>query len=544
MTMPHGISDGIIERLRAAGVRALFGVPGGGGNLDLIDAARRAGLPFVLTATETAAALAALAQTEVTGTPGACLTTIGPGASSAMNGIACAWLERAPVIVFTDSQPGSSEHQKLDHAALFGSVVKMSASLTAEGGLDTVDRAIHEATTGRPGPVHIDCPGGVLGAAAAGSAGTKVPAYESNDDVVRRPELQFRPNEFRPNQELASLLAAARKPLLLIGLGARREQDAAAIRGLCRERGVPAMVTYKAKGVVADDDPWFAGVFTNGALERPLVDECDLLIGLGFDPVEPLPREWNISAPLVSLGPWPQVEEHIKPELQVVMSVVDAVEEIRRHLPLTAWSRRRVTERVEAQRRALDIQGMGMTAQDVVGAAASHLASTHRVTVDAGAHMFPATMLWPVSEPNGMLISNGLSTMGFALPAAVGAAIADRARPVVALTGDGGLLMCAGDLLTAARENLSIIVIVFNDASLSLIEIKQHARRLPPAGVALGGVDWSAMARSMGVAGFTASSTVDLESALAEAAVTTGPVLIDARIDNSNYGAVLRAVRG
>ena len=117
------------------------------------------------------------------------------------------------------------------------------------------------------------------------------------------------------------------------------------------------------------------------------------------------------------------------------------------------------------------------------------------MTVDAGAHMFPATMLWPVREPNGMLISNGLSTMGFALPAAIGAALRrPRAAPVVALTGDGGLLMCAGELLTAAREKLRIIMIVFNDASLSLIEIKQQARRLPPAGVALG-------ARGLGGAG-------------------------------------------
>ncbi len=117
--------------------------------------------------------------------------------------------------------------------------------------------------------------------------------------------------------------------------------------------------------------------------------------------------------------------------------------------------------------------------------AASRLAGNARVTVDAGAHMFPATMLWPVAEPNGMLISNGLSTMGFALPAAVGASLLDGDRPVVALTGDGGLLMCVGELATAVRERLRIIVIVFDDASLSLIEIKQQAKQFGPAGVAI-----------------------------------------------------------
>jgi len=166
------------------------------------------------------------------------------------------------------------------------------------------------------------------------------------------------------------------------------------------------------------------------------------------------------------------------------------------------------------------------------------------VTVDAGAHMLPATMLWPVREPNGMLISNGLSTMGFALPAAIGAATLDRSRLVVALTGDGGALMCLGELVTAVRERLRMIAIVFNDASLSLIAVKQQARELPEAGVALGDLDWAALARSLGAAGLTASDEASLESALQQATAHDGPSVIDARIDGSNYRATLDAVRG
>jgi acetolactate synthase-1/2/3 large subunit len=158
--------------------------------------------------------------------------------------------------------------------------------------------------------------------------------------------------------------------------------------------------------------------------------------------------------------------------------------------------------------------------------------------------MLPATILWPVREPNGMLISNGLSTMGFALPAAIGAALLDRSGPTVALTGDGGLLMCAGELLTAVRERLPILTIVFNDASLSLIEIKQQARRLPAAGVALGAVDWRKLAESVGMAAWTAHDEAALERAIDQAVATRGPCLIDATIDRSNYGATLRAIRG
>src|SRR5215510_7635583 len=127
------VADLLVGELRAAGVHALFGVPGGGGNLDLIAAAGRAGLPFVLTSTETAGAIAALAQAEVTGQIGACLTTLGPGAASVVNGVACAFLERAPIVVFTDTLPATFEHQRLDHAALLKPIVKWSGTLSADG---------------------------------------------------------------------------------------------------------------------------------------------------------------------------------------------------------------------------------------------------------------------------------------------------------------------------------------------------------------------------------------------------------------------------
>jgi acetolactate synthase-1/2/3 large subunit len=177
-----------------------------------------------------------------------------------------------------------------------------------------------------------------------------------------------------------------------------------------------------------------------------------------------------------------------------------------------------------------------------------------RVTVDAGAHMFPATMLWPVAEPNGMLISNGLSTMGFALPAAIGAALIRRQSapeevaapdpPVVALTGDGGLLMCAGELLTAVRERLHIVIIVFADASLSLIDIKQRHRQLPSAGVTLGSIDWCGVAASVGAAAHCAATEGQLRTALASALSHRGPTLIEARIDPATYGATLHTIRG
>jgi acetolactate synthase-1/2/3 large subunit len=332
---------------------------------------------------------------------------------------------------------------------------------------------------------------------------------------------------------------------VLVGLGARRSDDAAAIRALCDHRRVPAMVTYKAKGVVPDDHAWFGGVFTHGTIEQPLINESDLLIGVGLDPVELIPRRWNYEQGIVYCGRWPVEDRHVPFAAQIVGDVATAVNRIETMLPAADWDVAAVRRHVDVQRQRICVPCEGLSAQRVVQMVAGRLSRVAgRVTVDAGAHMFPATMLWPIDTPNGMLISNGLSTMGFALPAAIGAALADRTRPVVALTGDGGLLMCVSELLTAVREQLRIIVIVFSDASLSLIEIKQQAREFPPAGVALGDIDWPRLAESVGMAGLAAGTEAELEHAIEQAIGSGASCLIEATIDRSNYGAMLRAVRG
>jgi len=523
-----GVADDVVSRMSAAGVRMIFGLPGGGGNLDIVDAAARADLPFVLTATETGSAIAALAQAEVTRAPGACITTLGPGAASVVNGVACASLDRAPLVVVTDSHPstaGAFAHQRLDHRALLAPVTKWSGCLAGDSAAEALDEGFARLADLPPGPVHFDWPGSDRGQ----------PGARLGSDL--------RQTGVRPESEVGQT-PAARKPVLIVGLAARRPEDAAAIRAFCESRGVPALVTYKAKGVVPDTHPWFGGVFTHGALERALVSQADLLIGVGFDPVEVLPRAWDYPQPIVSIAPWRMADDHVPFQSQIVGDIVSALGDLSVQLPASEWDVTDVRASVESAKAAVDISARGMTAQDTVRMAARLCSARSLVTVDAGSHMFPATLLCPVSEPNGLLISNGLSTMGFALPAAIGAALADRGRTVVALTGDGGLLICLGELATAVRERLRIITIVFNDASLSLIEIKQQARQLAPNGVALGTVEWKRIAQGFGLTAWIASSARELETALTSAMDVDGPTLIEARIDHSNYAATLKAIRG
>jgi acetolactate synthase-1/2/3 large subunit len=526
------LADVIVRRLNDIGVQALFGVPGGGHNLDLIQAAGDASLPFVLTATETGGALAAMAQAEVTGRPGACLTTLGPGAASVANGVACAFLDRAPLMVFTDRYPvsaGMYEHQQFDHAALFKPITKWSGSLSPDGALRTLECAVEAVLGLPPGPVHLDCPGD-------GGAGTEkgTVASPSPSDVAGS----------RGDSRFEHLVAGARTPLIIVGLGARRAEDAAAIRSFLGRRGIPAMVTYKAKGVVSDDHVCYSGVFTHAVIERPIIEKSDLIVGIGLDPVELLPRPWDYHQPIVYVGRWRVPDSHVPFAMQYVAEIPDAVAALDAHMGKSEWDLDDVQAQVSQQRQSIDIPTEGLSAQLVVALAAERLAGEACVTVDAGAHMLPATILWPVAQPNQMLISNGLSTMGFALPAAIGAALLAPDRRTVALTGDGGLLMCAAELLTAARERLPIVVIVFNDASLSLIEIKQRRRRLWPAGVTLGSVKWADVAVGFDVAPFVVDSEAALARALDSAMHVEGPCLIEAKIDRSNYAQMLKVIRG
>lgn len=533
--MSHTVADVVIARLKEAGVQALFGMPGGGSNLDLIEAAGRAGLPFVLSHTETAGALMACAQAELTGRPGACLATIGPGVASLVNGAAHAWLDRVPLMLLTDAMPASArnyQHQRVNHAGLLAPVTKGSFTLEAAGSDEIFTHALNLASASPPGPVHVDIAPDVSRTPAAATGQPPAAPEQSAGITLAAP--------------LRTLLAGARHPLVIAGLGVRDAADADALRALCERHGIPALVTYKAKGVVPDEHPLFAGVFTHGALERPIVEQADLIIGVGLDPVEFLPRPWDCKAPCLILSrTWITEHAHLSEAVMLLGELPESLRAASECLPSsTDWKSADIRSNADRQRTALHIASRGWAPWQVVNAAAKTLGPNTQVTVDAGAHMLPIMGLWPARRPHQILISNGLSTMGFALPAAIGAALTDRTQRVVALTGDGGLLMCLAELATAARERLKVTVIVFNDRSLSLIRIKQERLGYPPVGMSLDGIDWQAAAATFGVPASRASNDDEMAECLAAAIATDGPVLIEAVVDPSSYPETLRALRG
>ncbi len=301
---------------------------------------------------------------------------------------------------------------------------------------------------------------------------------------------------------------------------------------------MPVLTTYKAKGAVPESWPNAAGLLTGGTIEAPLLHDADLIVAIGLDPVELIPAPWPYAAPIVSLMPWPNppgplspvAAEHVGPLPQLLDGLA---------LDGSGWERtgadyRRVTlERVE-----IAGTGEGMSPHDVVRAVRRALPPEAIATVDAGAHMLVAMPLFEIDEPRRCLISSGLATMGFSLPAAIAASLTTDA-PVVCLTGDGGLGMCLAELETAARLGRDLRVVVFDDATLTLIAIKQGAGQGGDEAVRYGAVDFAAVARGLGLRAATATDAAELEAALAQ----PGPSLTTVQIDPSAYAAVLAATR-
>ena len=498
-------SERLAAALAARGTHVCFGIPGGGANLELIGACERHGMRFVLMRGETAAVIAAAVYGELTGRPGLAIVTRGPGLSSAANGIAQALLDRQPVIVATDGTGTAFSHQRFDHAAL--------AAPIAKGVAADPDEAVELALALPQGPVVVDvgAPRSVPGTFLCGAADFRALPGAALGDLRR-----------------------SRRPLLIAGVGARGSEDA--LRALVQGTRIPVLTTYKAKGAIPESWPNAAGLFTGATIEAPLLAAADLIVLAGVDPVELIPAGWPYAAPVLSLSPWP-IEDGYLP---VAEARVGELGELLAVLALdgSGWDRDGRSWRSLAAER-VRVATAGLSPHAVVEAVRGALPAGSIATVDAGAHILVAMPLWTVDEPRRCLISSGLATMGYALPAAVAAALTTDA-PVVCLTGDGGLGMCLAELETVARLGLDVRVVVLDDAALSLIEIKQADGQGGPAAVRHGEIDFAALASALGVPGIAVRTPREV----AAAAAHRGPSLLHARIDASGYAAVLAAVRG
>ena len=523
------LASSIAEILKANGVQRIFGIPGGGSSLAIMEAAGRAGLEFVLTRTETAGAIMAAVTGELTGTPGVMLTGIGPGATSAVNGIAYASLEKSPVILLTDG-PASTPHQALDQNTLYAPITKMQGRLQPGDGFETIERAIEAAMTPPWGPVQLDL--------TAEDAASRL-----NINAVKPLYTNDKPADNSEIEAARSLISNSQKPVILAGVEARHGKAPEALRALAEALSCPVLVTLKAGGVLPTSHESYAGLFTGAIAEADLIHEADLIILYGFDAIELIPSKWSYDCPVVDLCRAESTPLPVKPAASAVGDIAQSAESLVPHVQTSNWpadkidaARKKITERFA-------LRGND-TAQTVTEAAAEACPEGTRLTVDAGAHMFSALAFWPAEEPYGVLKSDGLSTMGYALPAAIASSLQEPERPVLAITGDGGLMMCLSELTTAVERGCNITVVVINDAALSLIDIKQQRQQYKPRGVRYPSVDFAACAQAMGCAASRVEPGGDISAALKKAFAVNGPALVDVVCNSDGYGEQLVNIRG
>jgi acetolactate synthase-1/2/3 large subunit len=517
----------IAKSLSAAGSNVLFGIPGGGNNLEVIGAAEAAGIQFVLAHTENAAAYMACVYAELTRIPTGCVITRGPGAASATNGVAQAFLDRQPLLMLTDAVSSTDaariSHQRLDQHAVFSGISKWSGVLGKSEPADVMDQAIAIAAGPRPGPVHLD--------------------FDPGADHQMQPPAPVAP--YGDIRAARAVLATARLPVVLVGIGAR--DHASAVRKLLAGTNVPVLQTYKAKGVVPDSWPNAAGILTGATVEAPVLEAADVILAIGLDTVELIPNQWPYSAPVVALNSWPEDSPYFEPQVTVVGPLDELLAGLSPPLP-DEWDPGFAQEQRAATAIAL-LSGpkptQGLAPWDVVARTRALAPAGSIATVDAGAHMLAAMPLWDTEEPGEVLISSGLATLGFALPAAIAAAIARPDKRTYCFVGDGGLGMVLAELETVVRLDLPITIVVFNDSALSLIQIKQKTEGHGGSNaISYRLSDFAAIARAYGLDATNISSIDELEAAVQDNLDHPRPILLDIQLDGSGYPYVMDVIRG
>lgn len=520
----------IMDILKTRGVKRIFGIPGGGSSLDLMEAAGRAGIEFILTRTEAAAAIMAAVTGEVTGTPGVLLTGVGPGATSAVNGIAYAYLEKSPVILITDG-PASSPHQALDQNALYKPVTKLQNRIRPDNGARDFATALLSAMTPPWGPVHLDL--------TAGDASTPVSAPTNMPVEVTSPTAD--PESL---ERAKKLIAESKRPVILTGLEARQGDAPLALRFLANALACPVLPTFKASGVIPATHPGYAGLFTGAMAESNLLHLADLIVAFGLDPIEIIPGQWTYDSPVLDICAAEATPPPYDPECRVIGRISAIAEALAPALNPGDWRAQEIDKARKDIAEKFALNGKGHTAQSVIKAAAKLAPPGTRLTVDAGAHMFAALAFWPASEPFGALKSNGLSTMGYALPAAIASSLEEPDRHVVAVTGDGGLMMCLGELATAKERCCNITIMVINDSTLSLIDVKQQRQQYESRGVQSSGINIAACAEALECRAWRVETDDALAPVLEKAFAVRGPTLIDVSSNAEGYGDQLTRIRG
>ncbi|TYB41125.1 acetolactate synthase large subunit [Actinomadura chibensis] len=526
----------LVRILEAEGVEYVFGIPGEE-NIHFVHALTDSSIRYVLVRHEQGAAFMAEIYGRLTGKAGVASATLGPGAINLQLGVADATTNSTPVVAIS-AQVGldriyKESHQIIDLVSLFRPVTKWAElAPTAESLPEVVRKAFKTAQTERPGAVYLAIPEDVESA--------KVPA-----GLRPLPVNVVRTQEPSPSQiaRAADVLALARRPVVLAGHGATRARASAALVHFSERLGLPVATTFNGKGVFPDDHPNALGAV--GFMRHDYVnfgfDEADVLIAVGYEPQEfdPVKVNPNADKKIIHIHQFPaEVDDHYPVEVGIQGDISRTLralaDSVHRRFDVNGTGRRIRQMLAEELAEGAREDGHPLSPRRIVADVREAMGRSDIVLADTGAVKMWMARMYPTYEPNTLIVSNGLSSMGFAVPGAIAAKLAHPERRVLAATGDGAFLMNSQELETAVREDIPITVLVWDDSAYGLIGWKMDLDLGTSSNITFGNPDFVKYAESFGARGHRVESAGELLPTLRKALDDDAVSVIAVPVDYSH----------
>ncbi|EGP5233789.1 acetolactate synthase AlsS [Enterococcus faecium] len=529
-------SKSVVESLINHHVDYVFGIPGA--KIDgVFNELEDQGPELIVTRHEQNAAFMAQAIGRITGEPGVVIATSGPGASNLATGLVTATAEGDPVLAIAGQVKRSDllklTHQSMDNAALFQPITKYSAEIQdPETISEVIANAYRMAKSSKKGASFISIPQDVVDAPVEGNI--IKPLSDPKLGSASADDIRY----------LAERIREAKLPVLLVGMRGSSEKETLAIRQLVEKTALPVVETFQAAGVISRElEAHFfgrVGLFRNQPGDM-LLKRSDLVIAIGYDPIEYEARNWNAEkdARIIVIDEEPaEIDPFMQPERELIGDISATLDLLTGSLEPQQVSEdaKEYLASLQAKLTERDIvQSKGeagiLHPLEVINTLQSKVTDDMTVTVDVGSHYIWMARHFRSYEPRHLLFSNGMQTLGVALPWAISAALVRPNTQIVSVSGDGGFLFSAQDLETAVRKKLNIVHLIWNDGRYNMVEFQEKMKYQRASGVDFGPVDFVKYAEAFGAKGIRATSVEELEKALEEGFATEGPVIIDIPID-------------
>lgn len=529
------LAKGLAKSLKELGVKYAFGIPGGP-SIPYMEAMKDNGIEFITVGNEQSAGMMADVMGRLTGVPGVCHATFGPGATNLSTGVGGALLDRSPLLAFTsefkDEDLGRRIQMNIDHQALMTPITKWTTRLTNKNFNETMTKAFTIATSENPGSVHIGIP-----------TGTDGDIIDSNDLEIKLNKLPIASPSKVDLEKSKEMIEKAKMPIIAVGLTAMRHKLHDSIRKFADDNNIPVVLTPMAKGIIPESNPCYAGVLFHAKSDivANIFRKADLVIGLGYDSIEFNYEQWMPNVPLVHFDTEPlDITKDYKETLEVVGRLDESVDYLNSlTLPEFDWDLNEVVKNKNNLFEALVPKTEKFNVAEAVVAIQEVLPENCILTSDVGAHLHLLGQLWKVNESGRLIMTNGWSTMGFGIPSAIGAKLAEPETTVVNVTGDGGFLMNCGDLMVARRLGINIVVVVFVDEEYSLIKVKQEWKNVNQYATTVNKGTYFKADSFLGVPVLHSTNKDELKSTLEDAIKADGPVIIEAVVDGSIFSDLI-----